>query len=985
MPVETIIISVAASVGLKLLASALQKSPKQDFNEQLPDSAYRKSIPKTYNYFRQEVNWVEPFGEEEAFFKRSRGSNGFLGLGQKNKRDVLFGRFLGTVSNSQSDLIAMWIDGKGRFNAEITDPKALQAGINFIEGNVTWLDGSFEQQGWEYGNLKVANKPYYDSLKAQTSKDYDYGSTVGYRGISCIGFDNLDLSEDVKTSTLPTVSILNKTKITYNVSTIVLDICQDAGILPHEIDITEIAGIQCKGFSRPQNGQNYGEAIANLGLAYKFFATETNEGILSFRKFERPGTTLTLSLSDFIASEDGRLWSEIEEDPMDLPKTINFTFIDPGLEYVENSVISDEYPEARNQNEDGISVPVVMSEEEAKELANWHLNQVWVRSKSYKFSLAFSSLGTFVVGDILVLPNGEGVQVQNYTVGADYNLEVDAVRYDAKAKTTVANVNNTSFASTPASTANSSIDNTSFNPNGTINYGELKILDLPLADASHSELGIYCFSDRLNSVLYLDKGEGYIEELTFAEASTFGTCNTILGSVSNVNLKSNNLPILDPINTVTITLKSGQLFNSISDAAFAGQQRIAFIGRYSGNKWIGEYIGFQIADFVATNQYQLENLQRGLKGTHAYIDKHLAGEEFFLLIGEEAYWERTIFESNKISSTYNGKLQVVANQDLAITPVVTVPLIGQSLYPLPPLDVAIQSDPEGNLVFSFSSLYRGADRIAGEDNDSFELDLLKNGSVIRTLSGNKPLIYPQAQKVADNLNLNAIDGNIYKISSITGRGLQGLVRGLAVSGVSNTIVTNSSAESKGFKYISLDYTLTAADNGYWILVDTNAASVNINLPTTLSAIKLWVQNIGTKKVNLVGSLTATDVILRASEAIELRNRNAVWHGLLSGRLEIPQHLIVNTNFTLSQVHHNKIVSVESATTVTVTLNETLLTNPLEFHTTIRKKGIGDVFFQVSNSPTSKLESAGTILQSRYTAAYVGYEGNGVWIALGAFV
>lgn len=98
-------------------------------------------------------------------------------------------------------------------------------------------------------------------------------------------------------------------------------------------------------------------------------------------------------------------------------------------------------------------------------------------------------------------------------------------------------------------------------------------------------------------------------------------------------------------------------------------------------------------------------------------------------------------------------------------------------------------------------------------------------------------------------------------------------------------------------------------------------------------------------------------------------------------VDIPKHLIVEEDFTIEDIHNNKIISVDSDSPVVVTLDERILAVPKDFHTTVRKKGDGDIILRLSNTQ-SKLEAIGSTIKNRYTAAYLGYEGSGVWIALG---
>lgn len=913
MAIPLVVVAAVASVGLKILSASLQKTPKQDFNESLPDSSYRRSIPVTYNYCRLDVNWIEPFGVEEAFDTRTKGRKGGL-FRKSTRRENLYGNFLGAVCASQTDLVTIWVNGEIKAS-ELFSGKALEKGRDFLRKRVDWLDGSFDQVGRpEFGNLKFANRAYYEQLKTETGKEYNHNARVGYRGISCIGFKHLNLTEDIKSNTIPNVSILSKTKVEYTLGDIIIDVCKQAGIPSSRIDTTEVHDIACQGFRRLQNGEGFDQALGQLSLAYKFYATELRTGEISFRKFARPaGEELILRWQDFFLLEGGKLWDHSDSDEQELPKTINLSFIDPDFDFLENSVDSDEHPLAQNQEQNSIQLPVVLTKAQAKELANWHLNQIWIRRKSYYFELSDRYIEEVFIGRVLVLPDNTYVQVENYTVGAEYTMKINAVGYDSRSNfASSALIDGASLENFTADLSNSASYNQTeddaasiFEEDGTLNYGQLRLLDIPASHYTHSELGVYCFSDRSGSILHLDRGNGYQEELTFADVSTFGVCETILADVNNINLESDVLPLIDFDNTVIVSLTSGNLANEITDLEFDQQQRIAFIGRYDGDKWIGEYICFQFADPLEGGLYQLQGLQRGLRGTEYYIDRHQAGEEFFLLVGENAYWERISIGISDIDLSFSGKLEIFEDQELENTPATTAKVIGQSLYPYPPVDLEVAEDPRGNLVFSFSDRSRGLERKTGEDNDVYELDLIKDDAVIRTINGGNSLVYSSRFVALDGLNLNSIDANIYKLSSVTGRGYVGLIRGLEVSEVPSEIIIAADGIG-GFKPISGDYTLQTSDNGLWLLVDTDT-DAEIILPE-LDNIQVTIQNVGTGQVKLQGNLIAASDTLETNESIDLSNLYDVWYGNVS-KLPTSSNTVVDVVNTLPSAEDLSLIEL----------------------------------------------------------------------------
>jgi hypothetical protein len=946
---ELVVISAAVSIGLRLLASSLQKRERTDFKQQLPDSQYRLAIPKIYNEFRTKVNWVEPFGEDQAFDTRRSGDT-----------EILEGTFLGVISNSETKLEYYYINGKA----------------SDIFKDVTFVGGSSDQGNWKNGSLPFANKEYFDKLKTETGRSYTSNSGIGYRTISCIGFTKLNLSDDLKTSTFPTVDVVHETLKKYTVAEIVIDICKDADIEEEQIDVSEILDLrEISGFERPQNGSSYAEELAPLGLAYQFFVTETTTGKLSFRKFERPGVKLVIPWQDLIVLENGVLWTQTSNDKIDLPRTVSISYRDPAKDWQQQTIISDEYLEARNQNQDSLDLPIGMGPGQAKRIANWQLEQTWMRSTVFTFKLGLKYLTLFEVGDVLVLPGNFKVQVESFDVGAGYSIEVSAVSYDSKDNTFILDLPDSE---TTTESNLRIISNPNFNADGiTIKYGTLKLLDLPLADPSHAELGFYCFSDRPKSNLILNRGDGEKLEKSFVQASTFGVCNTVLGAVPNTNLTSGNLPMIDTTSTLEITLVSGSLNAEITDLSFDNQERIAFVGKLVAGEWIGEYIGFRYADSLGANRYRLEFLDRGLRGTEGFIDRHGSQEEFFLLMGDQAYWERVSVTQQQIGQQWTGKLQVINTQDLSITPAVTMTIKGKAIAPLPPLDLTIAEDPEENLVFDFNPRSRGANRTLGETSAVYHLELLdSNGLIVRVLSGNKPLIYPQAQKILDALPLNAIDANLYKVSSIVSRGLPAFIRDLAVTGITTPTVVNASATNKGFRFVTTSRFAMVDDDDHWILVDTNQGNLTFTL-VELPPISFHLQNTGTNLLQIAGNLIAPDAVLRSKESMYLVNRNSVWHGHLSGRKETSDNIIIDDSITLSQIHHGKTITVVGDWLVAITLDESLLTNPLEFETTVRRKSNATVLFSLAN-PNSELPNVSHILTQKYTSMYLAYEGDGIW-------
>lgn len=285
----------------------------------------------------------------------------------------------------------------------------------------------------------------------------------------------------------------------------------------------------------------------------------------------------------------------------------------------------------------------------------------------------------------------------------------------------------------------------------------LRVLDINLIADNDTDNGLYLFGDGgpnwRNAAIYVsrDGGASYDFAKNLATRSTFGVCNTVLGSGST---------------TLQVQIRSGEL-ESVSLAALESGENTALVGN--------EIIRFQSAVLIAPNTYQLSDLLRGRRGTEWAIATHTAGEDFYLLSG---YNERVQGQTVDIGRTLHFKA-ITSGQTLqSVSPVVITPA-GNSLKPYAPISLAAIKDPLGNITLSWIR----RDRHAGDRTDyanfslseafeRYEIDVYAGAMAIRTLNTTSPTVdYTAAQQLVDFGSVQpTVSIGVYQLSGIVGRG-----------------------------------------------------------------------------------------------------------------------------------------------------------------------------------------------------------------------
>jgi hypothetical protein len=235
----------------------------------------------------------------------------------------------------------------------------------------------------------------------------------------------------------------------------------------------------------------------------------------------------------------------------------------------------------------------------------------------------------------------------------------------------------------------------------------------------------------------------------------------------------------DDGNVLQVRMLNGQLA-SVDDVTLLNGANLAAVETSSG---VWEIIQFGNAALVSPGVYNLSHLLRGQYGTEAaMLNPTPAGARFVTL--DAAIVEVSMTASDR-NLAYNWKVGP-ASQDIGSPSFITVQetFTGVGLRPYAPCQIAGARDASGNLTISW--VRRDRDPAAdswdqteipmSEASEAYQVDIIKAGAVVNTLSASSPsLAYSAAQQTANfGAPQASISVRVYQISQTFGRGSPGI-------------------------------------------------------------------------------------------------------------------------------------------------------------------------------------------------------------------
>ncbi len=412
-----------------------------------------------------------------------------------------------------------------------------------------------------------------------------------------------------------------------DLANVVTDICENAGMLASDIDVTLLAGTPVEGYI-VTNQMAAKSAIEPLSKAFLFDAVES-DNVLKF--VPRGGSSVGTIAADDLAIVDTKTGSRTTEtrvQEMDLPAQVSLTFFDPLHDYQTGTAYSrrasNPYQSMYSRNVLTEQLPLVAEPTFMQQTAEKILYSGWIERTSYTTKLPWTYV-LFDPTDIVTIDLTDGTTVLtrtlSTTLGADLSIEANSAAEAAAA-----------YTSTATTDGGLGFVSQSLIPQAK---SKLFLLDIPLLrdidDTGFVNTPLYYsaggYKDSWGGAEFFKSNDNStfndVGGVTSSDSTTWGSCVTVLGDT--------DLPFApDYINSVEVNIIEGaaNLSDVTLEQACNGANMAAILNPLTG---VAELINFMTVTMNLNGTYTLSNLLRGRRGTEVYTGTHTAGENFVLL------------------------------------------------------------------------------------------------------------------------------------------------------------------------------------------------------------------------------------------------------------------------------------------------------------------------------------------------------------------
>lgn len=406
------------------------------------------------------------------------------------------------------------------------------------------------------------------------------------------------------------------------VSTVVEELLERIGLDPTQRNIDDITALTLTGYSIKTVSQ-LRTVFAELASVYRFDIVESDGAI----KYKTRGSSAVATIPEkYLRDVDAGGWmKETHEVEFSPRRRLNLLYRDIAREYA-NNVQSYALPQYTNTQFDAdaaedVTIPLVLSADDAKALAEILLYSKIVNELSYRFVLPPRYL-TLEPGDVvdLSLSGSRTVRcrVVDTTVGADDSIEVVAVREDNDIYNDIVSLVGVVGRFDPSTLP-------TYDPRFDIHYVSVPCIVGPEVVSSDYVYHIF--------ILNQDNSDVYVGDVTVTfdgEAKTYvaPTRSPTWGYVVTPLNDTTATFSTDYGSTLRVALVGTSGFIPASAASKAELTNSSFINMaLVGN----EIIQFETVTDLGGDVYELTGIVRAKFGTDYAVNGHTSGEKFILL------------------------------------------------------------------------------------------------------------------------------------------------------------------------------------------------------------------------------------------------------------------------------------------------------------------------------------------------------------------
>ncbi len=537
-----------------------------------------------------------------------------------------------------------------------------------------------------------------------------------------------------------------------SLAAIVYDLSKRAGLEEAQIDVSRLNDLVDGCILK--NQITIRKALDNLRHGFFFDAVESDGVVKYVARGE--GSVATISDSEILPTNNATLKiSRIQE--LELPQKIDVLYLNKMADYQTGNQHSQRMATNASSVET-IGLPIVFSDQAAKNIADITLYNMWLGRTAYSFVLPikYAAIEPCDVITINSFGINHTVRVVSTNFGNPGMMKIEAVAEDSSIY---------DFYAQPGQIAPQT--NIVTDPGDTV----FALMDLPSLPSDTSEQSFLRYAvcgleaAWKGAVIFRcdDGGANYSQLMNIDGAAAIGVATTILAD--------GTCDIFDEENSVTINLYGSAELESFSDLAILNGANAAKLG--------DEIIQFKTATFISDGQYILSGLLRGRLGTEWATATHAAGEEFILLDGNVV---KEAMPANVIGMArlYKG---VSVGHSLADSASAEFTYNANALKPYSPVHIAGVRDGSDNLTITWlrrtrvgGGLRDFVDVPLAEESEQYEVDIMDGADVIRTISGlsTESASYSAADQTTDfGSPQSSVSLRVYQLSSVVGRGTAG--------------------------------------------------------------------------------------------------------------------------------------------------------------------------------------------------------------------
>lgn len=581
-------------------------------------------------------------------------------------------------------------------------------------------------------------------------------NTPAYRGVSYIVLKDLQLADFG--SRMPNLEFELSGLSGASVGAVVLDICRRVNV-----SNVSVVGLNdtIRGLIIAQPIAPAG-ALSPLAIAYNF---DVAEQVGQVRCINRgAGMRGIVPAGDMGAVEGADNRAEPLQlravTPLELPKEVAITYLDPTIDYQKNSQRAQK-DKGNAQNLISTELPLTLDANAARRIADRVLWEAWTARRSATFSYTDKWVRRNA-GDVLgVVVDGQTLPYKLTRIQRGDNgvIEVEAQRDDPEVYTSAA-----------LGVGGNLPPNVVRFPGVT----RLVLMDSPILWDADDNSGFYwAVTGAEEGWRGADIRRSADGGATYSSMSRVGL-RAVIGDVSGT-LANGPCDYIDNGNTLTVALDyAGGELESVSEALLLAGYNAAWVGPANGQG--GEVLQFQTATLVAPATYELTGLLRGRLGTEANAAAHTSGEVFVLL--RSANLGRSDFGPADWNAAHLFKpVSFFTSEADTASQSFTNTGVGQK--PLSPVHVAGTRDGSNNL--SLTWIRRTRYRVPGlglgpvplgEESEVYQVDFYSGSTVVRTVTvTTAAATYTAAEQTADGLTPGAaVSLRVYQIGATIGRG-----------------------------------------------------------------------------------------------------------------------------------------------------------------------------------------------------------------------